>query len=246
MRIKKSFIYLLALLIVFIFAGCADFLTGEEPPSREELLAEEKAEEEANKPDPLREFFSDEVSDETAKENIFSALGEIAVDTEIIKDFEKIEDESGEEKYDFSYKGEEFTVILGEDSTVNAIENKASGAEVYLKGYEPYNAEDYIFYEYMEGHMKAYMDNVIELAFDYTQNYEYSPNWEFYREGDYYFVSNSVTVEGYKNPKFITITCYFDVPENTIYMNHVTIDGKVFSDFTNSYQRPERAPLSGK
>ncbi len=227
MNIKKLFICLFAFLLVFVFASCADIALQEE---------EEKV-------DPLREFFGEEVPDETEKENIFAALEEVEINTRFISDFKKIENAG---KYSFNYQNNLFIVTMDPDSTVYSVRVGEDGEEVYLKGYESYRAEDYFVPKFMESHLIAFADNVMEMFTNGAEGYEFSDDWVFEREGNYYHAGVTARTESSAEDLAIYITCRYDEAENTIYMDYVTINGEIFSDFTENYERPERQKKSAE
>lgn len=226
-HIKLFLSCLLAFIFVLNFSGCAFGAESEEPSVPEET-------------DPTA-FFNDAVSDEEVKENIFNALDEINIDTEAVENFEKTE----EGKFSFDYKNEKITVLMDSDSTVYSVKIGENGEDVYLKGYESYNIEDYVFPPYMNKNVFLdFAKNIAELAYDSSANYEFSEDFEIRREGDYYYLTAAVTFEGSEDKDIIEATLYYDLAENTIFMEYVTINGEVFSDFENNYEKPEREKIS--
>ena len=212
MHFTKFLACLLACVLLFSCAGCTDVVN-----------YEEKTEE-----DPLREFFKEEVSDETAKENIFAALKEVEIETRFISDFKKIEDGETGERYSFKYQNNLFIVSMDPDSTVYSVRVGEDGEDVYLKGYESYKAEDYFMTEGMENSFKVSMVNAVEVAFDDPGVYEFAEDWSFKREQDYYYTNVTVYIGEEKEEHFMDFTCYYDEPENTMYWYHLSVDGEEF------------------
>ena len=98
---KKLFALLLVLMLL---CSCA---VSEAPEVSETSEEDEFTEEYYD-----RKFMDEVVTDEEKRENIFSALDDIQINTEFIKDFKKVEETAEGEKYSFTYRETEFTVIM--------------------------------------------------------------------------------------------------------------------------------------
>ena len=160
--------------LVLVCVGCAEF---EEPINSgiSEEIQEEAEETEEFTEDYYDRLFMDEVvTDEVKRENIFSALTDIKMNTEFIKDFKMVESTEEGEKYSFTYRDTNFTVIMESDSEIASVKVGEDGEDVYLKGYEPYDAEDYIFTEEMKNGLKNMVGNAVEVSFDYPEIFEYA------------------------------------------------------------------------
>ena len=247
MHMKKLLkLCLIIFTLVLVCGGCADT---EEPESSVVLEEKEEVSEEAEEftEDYYdRLFMGDVVTDETKRENIFSALTDINMNTEFIKDFKKVETTEEGEKYSFTYRDTEFTVIMESDSEIASVKVGEDGADVYLKGYEAYDAEDYIFTESMKDGMKHMVDNAVEVSLDYPENFEYAGDWSFRHEGNFYYISVTVLTGTEKTAHPLSLTCYYDAPENSMYWYRLVVDGKDISiplDF-EVIQKAERQKIS--
>ena len=193
-----------------------------------------------------RRFMDEVVTDEEKRENIFSALDDIKMNTEFIKDFEKVEDTAEGEKYSFVYRETEFTVIMEPDSTISSVKVGEDGPDVYLKGYEPYDVEDYICPDTMKQGMKYGVDNAVEICFDYPEIFEYAGDWSYGHEGNYRDISVTALIGEEKKPHFIHLTYYYIPEENTLCWLQLLVDGEEISlptDFEIE-EIPERQKLS--
>ena len=123
---KKLIIMLLALLLL---CSCA---VSEAPEVSETSEEEELTEEYYD-----RKFMDEVVSDEEKRENIFSALEDIQMNTEFIKDFKKVEETAEGEKYSFTYRETEFTVIMESDSTIYSVKTVKKAPIFILKAMNP-------------------------------------------------------------------------------------------------------------
>ena len=193
-----------------------------------------------------RKFMDEVVTDEEKKENIFSALDDIQINTEFIKDFKKVEETAEGEKYSFTYRETEFTVIMESDSTIYSVKAGEEGTDIYLKGYESYNVEDYICPDSMKQGMKYAMDNAVEICFDDPAVFEYAGDWSYGHEGNYRYVSVTVLIGEEKEEHFISLTHYYVEEENSLYWLELLVDGEKISlptDFEIE-EIPERQKLS--
>lgn len=214
----------MAFALVFAFAGCQNSESAE--PENEISEVPE---------DPTDEVFKDEVSSEEVKEKIISALEEIEVDAESIGDFEKTEDGN----YIFTYMGKDFTVTMDENSEVSSVRLEESGEDLYLKGYEPYKAEDFMMPEYMKAHLIGIMKNLTELEFNMPESMEFDESaFAFRHEGDYYYTTGTVKINGGEKEHTAEMICSFI--DNTIETQFFAVDGKTSISFTNKIVRPER------
>ena len=247
MQLKKLFkLGLVIFALVLAFGGCADSEEQEniEIPEESEEIIEEAEEFTEDYYDRL--FMGDVVTDETKRENIFSALTEIKMNTEFIKDFQKVESTDEGEKYSFTYRDTEFTVVMESDSEIASVKVGEDGADVYLKGYEAYDAEDYIFTESMKDGMKHMVDNAVEVSLDYPENFEYAGDWSFRHEENFYYISVTVLTGTEKTAHPLILTCYYDAAENTMHWYKLVVDGKDISiplDF-EVIQKAERQKIS--
>ena len=194
-----------------------------------------------------RKFMDEVLTDEERRENIFSALTDININTEFIKDFEKIEDESGDEKYSFTYRENSLTVTMDEDSTVASVRVGEDGEDVYLKGYEPYDVEDYIITSSMIGGFKSMIINAIEISFDYPSVYEIASDWTYRHDDCYYYAKGTVLIGADKEEHFMEKIYYYEEAENTMHWYSLKVDGNEITlpiEF-QQYEKPERKPTSG-
>ncbi len=90
-----------------------------------------------------------------------------------------------------------------------------------------------------------FAENAMELIANGEGNYSFSDDWSFEREGDYYHIKVTAAMESSGEEILLGITCHYVEEENTIYMEYVTVNGEVFSDLTNKFERPERKQTSG-
>ncbi|MBQ2898115.1 MAG: hypothetical protein IJE28_00040 [Oscillospiraceae bacterium] len=250
MLFKKLLLIICAL--VFVCAGCAgssdETESAAEPGPEPEIPSSSEEEIEYTEDYYDRLFFGDVISDETVRENIFAALIDVGINTEFIKEFQKIEDGSETEKFGFIYRENAFTVTMEPDSTVYSVKIGDDGEEVYLKGYESYNADDYMMTENMKNWFIAGMDNAVEIALDYPEIYEFAGDWSFRHEGNFYYVTVTVLTGAEKEKHFLSITYYYDEPENTMYWYQLLIDGQEISvpiEF-EVHEKGERKKLSGE
>lgn len=241
MSIKKSlFIYLTACLLVLLCVGCAA-----EPDDGKTSESEEEIEYTEDYYDRL--FLGEVVTDEAKRESIFASLTDININTEFIKDFAKIEDESGEEKYSFTYRDNPFIVYMDEDSTVASVRVGEDGTDVYLKGYEPYDADDYIMTESRIQSFQSMMINAVEIAFDYPEIYELS-DFSYKHEGDFYYMNGTVLIGEAKKAHSMEFVCYYEEAENTMHWYSLNVDGESIL-LEAVFEEPvieERQPLSGE
>lgn len=232
--------------LALLCAGCAE---PEEPeiieiPEESEEITEEAEEFTEDYYD--RFFMGEVVTDEIKRENIFSALTDINMNTEFIKDFKKIESNDEGEKYSFTYRDTEFTVIMESDSEISSVKVGEEGEDVYLKGYEPYDAEDYIFTEEMKNGLMHMVDNAVEVSLDYPKVFEYAGDWSFRHEGNFYYICVTVLTGAEKTAHPLSLTCYYDAPENSMYWYQLVVDGKEISvpiDF-EVIEKAEREKIS--
>lgn len=192
-----------------------------------------------------RRFMDGVLSEEEIRENIFSALTDINMNTEFIKDFAKIEDESGEEKYSFTYRDNDFIVYMNPDSTVSSVRVGEDGTDVYLEGYESYNVDDYIMTDSMIQGFRHMMINAVEISFDYPSIYEFA-DWRYRHEGDFYYTSGKVFIGESKNEHSMEIVYYYEEAENTMHWYSLRVDGEKVS-LPQEFSEPEteeRQPIS--
>lgn len=245
MRFKKSFIICFIFFIAaFVISGCSAPLGNfGSNPADEPEISEEEIEYTEDYYDRL--FLGDVVTEEEKRENIFSALTDININTEFIKDFSKAEDETGTEKYTFTYRNNPFTVYMNPDSTVSSVRIGDDGADVYLEGYEPYDAEDYIMTESQIQGFQSMMVNAVEISFDYPQIYEFGDDWNYIHEGDFFYTGGSVFIGEAKTAHTINLTYYYDEIENTMYWYSLKVDGEELSlpKYFDEPVIPERKPL---
>lgn len=244
MRFEKIFaVCFIILVLAFAFAGCSGILPAEES---ENGGSEEEIEYTEDYYDRL--FLGEVVTDEVKRENIFAALTEININTEFIKDFQKIEDETGAEKYSFTYRENPFTVTMEPDSTVSSVRIGEDGTDVYLKGYEPYDADDYLMTEGIIGGFKHSLINAVEIVFDYPEIYEFANDWIYKHEGDFYYASGTVFIGEDKAEHSMNLVEYYEAAENTMWWYSLNVDGKNIS-LPGGFQEPEiteRQPLEGE
>ncbi|MBR2042508.1 MAG: hypothetical protein IJ945_09100 [Oscillospiraceae bacterium] len=239
---KTVFVCLVLSLLAFAFAGCGNILPAEEPESD----SSEEIEYTEDYYDRL--FFGDVISDETIRENIFAALTEININTEFIKDFSKAEDENGAEKFTFMYRENPFTVYMNPDSTVSSVRIGEDGTDVYLEGYEPYNADDYLVTEGIIGGFKHSLINAVEVAFDYPAVYEFASDWNYKHEGDFYYAEGTVLIGEGKKEHYMSMVRYYEEAENTMHWYSLYVDGNSLS-FEKVFEEPEiaeREKISGE
>ena len=232
--------------LVLVCVGCAE---SEEPINSgiSEEIQEEAEETEEFTEDYYDRLFMDEVvTDEVKRENIFSALTDIKMNTEFIKDFKMVESTEEGEKYSFTYRDTNFTVIMESDSEIASVKVGEDGEDVYLKGYEPYDAEDYIFTEEMKNGLKNMVGNAVEVSFDYPEIFEYAGDWSFRHEENFYYIGVTVLIGEEKTAHPLSLTCYYDAPENCMYWYRLVVDGKEISipiDF-DVIEKAERQQIS--
>ena len=239
-RSKLFFICIIISVLFFVLSGCAGFESSESSSSEEEIEYTEDYYD--------RKFMDEVLSEEEKRENIFSALTDINMNTEFIKEFQKIEDETGIEKYSFIYRENNFTVIMEPDSTVSSVRVGEDGEDVYLKGYESYDVEDYIMTDNMIAGFKHSIINAVEISFDYPSIYEIANDWVYRHEGDFYYASGTVLIGESKAEHFIDMVYYYEEAENTMHWYSLTVDGKSIS-LERVFAEPEiaeRQPLSGE
>lgn len=239
MRFGKLFLIICA--AVFICVGC-----GAEPENNGYSASEEEVEYTEDYYDRL--FLGDVVTDEEKRENIFAALAETKMNTEFIKDFAKIEDESGEEKYSFTYRNNPFIVYMNSDSTVSSVRVGEDGADIYLEGYESYNVDDYIIIESQIKGFQYMMINAVEIAFNYPEIYEFADDWTYRHEENFYYTRGSVFIGEAKEAHYIDLVYYYEEAENTMHWYSLCVDGNDIS-FERVFEEPEkteRQPRSGK
>ena len=243
MRLKKLFfIFLLAFAVVLISAGCEN---AENPENSESASSEEEIEYTEDYYDRL--FLGEVVTEEEKRENIFAALVDININTEFIKEFQKVEDETETEKYSFVYRENNFTVTMNADSEVSSVRIGEDGADIYLEGYESYNVDDYIVTDSMIKGLEHMNINVVEIAFNYPKIYEFADDWTYVHEEPFRYVSGSVLIGEAKEKHFLDIVYYYDKPENTLQWYSVYADGNEIT-FDRPFSEPEikeRQPLSG-
>lgn len=247
MRGKKLFmICLTACLLAFACSGCAELLGTLEQNINEYTASEDEVEYTEDYYDRL--FFGDVISDEVVRENIFAALTEVNINTEFIKEFKRIEDGSGTEKFGFIYRENSFTVTLDPDYTVYSVKIGEDGEDIYLKGYESYDVDDYMVTESIVNGFNRMNINVVETAFDYPEIYEFADDWTFKHEKDFYYLTGTVFIGEAKEEHFLDIVYYYEEAENTMYWYSIHVDGnellldKVFEEPVIT----EREPLSGE
>ena len=234
MRFKKSFaICLLAFVIMFACSGCAElFGSFNKTPEEEYEFTEDYYD---------RKFMDEVVTEEELRENIFSALTDININTEFIKEFK--ETESG---YTFVYRENSFIVTLDEDSGIASVKVGEDGEDVYLKGYEPYDVEDYIITESMIGGFKYSIINAIEIAFDYPGVYEMADDWTYRHDDCFYYAKGTVFIGEEKEEHFMEKIYYYEETENTMHWYSLFVDGEEIElpiEF-QLYEKPERKPVS--
>ena len=236
MRFQKLF--LIICILVFLCTGCSDLLGHFE--QMKSPLPEEKE-------DPNKVFFGEEVADETVKENIFSALNDVDITTRFISDFKKIEDGEMGERYSFVYQENLFIVTMDSDSTVYSVRVGEDGEDVYLKGYEPYAAEDYIITESRIQGFRHMMENAVEISFDYPAVYEFGDDWTYKHEADFYYTGGSVLIGEAKEAHYISLVYYYEEAENTLHWYSLNVDGNEMSieRVFEEPEIPERQKISG-
>ena len=224
---------LLAFVMVFAFSGCAELLEYfNETPEEEYEYTEDYYD---------RKFMDEVITEEELRENIFSALTDININTEFIKEFK--ETENG---YTFVYRENYFVVTLDEDSTIASVKVGEEGEDVYLKGYEPYDAEDYIITESMINGLKHMIINAVEIAFDAPSVYEFADDWTYRHEDCFYYAKGTVLIGEEKEEHFIEKIYYYEEAENTMHWYSLVVDGEEFDipmEFL-PYEKPERKPTS--
>ena len=247
MRFGKFFlVFLIISALAFAFSGCADLLGYVEGLSSESSSSEEEIEYTEDYYD--RRFMDEVLSDEEKRENIFAALTDININTEFIKDFAKIEDESGEEKYSFTYRENNFIVYLNPDSTISSVKIGEDGTDIYLEGYEPYDADDYLVTESMVQGYSYSLINAVEIAFNYPEIYEFAGDWVYKHEEPFYYASGTVLIGEEKASHYISMITYYEEAENTMHWYSLEVDGKKIS-LPAEYEEPvieERQPISGE
>lgn len=242
MYFKKIVAAFLLACVMLMFAGCAE-LPAEES---ENNVSEEETEYTEDYYDRL--FLGEVVTDEVKRENIFAALTEINMNTEFIKEFKKIEDETGAEKFSFIYRENPFIVTLEPDSTVSSVRVGEEGEDVYLKGYESYNVDDYIMTESMIGGFKYSLINAVEVSFDYPAVYEFADDWKYKHEDNFYYAEGTVLIGEGKKEHSISMVTYYEEAENTMHWYSLYVDGKEIL-FERVFAEPEiteRQPVSGE
>ena len=195
-----------------------------------------------------RRFMDEVVTDEEKRENIFSALDDIKINTEFIKDFEKVEETAEGEKYSFVYRETEFTVIMEPDSTISSVKVGEDGPDVYLKGYEPYNAEDYIMEKTQIQGFQSMMKNAVEVSFDYPEIYEFANDWTYRHEEPFYYTEGTVFIGEAKEEHYIELIYYYELAENTMHWYSLVVDGNPML-IEKVFEEPviqERQKLSGE
>ena len=237
--------FILACLFAFILilscSGCAELqsLFEEEVPVEEEIEYTEDYYD--------RKFMDEVVTEEELRENIFSALTDININTELIKDFKETEDENGEKGYTFIYRENTFFVTLDEDSNIASVRVGEDGEDVYLKGYEPYDVEDYIITDSMVKGLKNMVVNMVELYLDYPEVYELADDWTYKHEDCFYYFNGTVIVGEEKEEHLFDLVFYYEEAENTMHFYSVTIDGDVKKQehVFEEPQIPERQQING-
>lgn len=235
---------ILALLIaLMLFSGCEDLAGYLEGFSSESSSSEEEIEYTEDYYD--RKFMDEVLTEEEKRENIFSALTDINMNTEFIKNFAKIEDESGVEKYSFTYRENDFIVYMNPDSTVSSVRVGEDGTDVYLEGYESYNVDDYIMTDSMIKGFQYMMANAVEISFDYPSIYEFV-DWRYRHEGDFYYLSGKVLIGEDKKEHTMEIVYYYEEAENTMHWYSLHADGNLI-EIERVFAEPEieeRKPAS--
>ncbi len=226
---KKLIIMLFALLVL---CSCA----ATNVPEEEELTEEYYD----------RKFMDEVVTDEEKRENIFSALDDIKINTELIKDFKKVEETAEGEKYSFIYRETEFTVIMAPDSTISSVKVGEDGADVYLKGYEPYDVENYIMPKSRIQGFQHMMINAVESSFDDPEIYEFSADWTYSHEEPFYYTKGTVLVGEEKEEHYMELIYYYEVEENTMHWYSLVVDGDpvILETMFDEPVIPERQKLS--
>ena len=229
---KKLIIMLLVLLTL---CGCA---VSEVPEVQEE---EELTEEYYD-----RKFMDEVVTDEEKRKNIFSALEDIEINTELIKDFKKVEDTPEGEKYSFIYRDTEFIVIMESDSTIYSVKNGEEGADVYLKGYEPYDVENYVMPKTRIQGFQSMMVNAVKISFDDTEVYEFAADWTYSHEEPFYYTKGTVLIGEAKEEHYMELIYYYEVEENTMHWYSLAVDGNpiIIETMFEEPVIPERQKLS--
>ena len=116
MNMMKFFaICLFTIVLAISFSGCDELVEYIENENAAPLIPE-KTENDEYYYD--RKFMDEVVTEEELRENIFSALTDININTEFIKEFKETEDENGTKGYTFIYRDNTFIVTLDEDSTI--------------------------------------------------------------------------------------------------------------------------------
>lgn len=206
---KKLIIILFALLVL---CSCAV----SEVPEKEELTEEYYD----------RKFMDEVVTEEEKRENIFSALDDIKINTELIKDFKKLEETAEGEKYSFTYRETGFTVIMEPDFTISSVKVGEDGADVYLKGYEPYDVEKYIMPKTQIQGFQHMMINAVEISFDYPEIYEFAEDWTYLHEEPFYYTEGTVLIGEEKEEHYIELIYYYEEAENTMHWYSLVVDGE--------------------
>ena len=168
--------------------------------------------------------------------------------------FEQMNNPLPEEKEDPNkvFFGEEvaenlFIVTMDSDSTVYSVRVGEDGEDVYLKGYEPYAAEDYIMTESGIQGFRHMMENAVEISFDYPAVYEFGDDWTYRHEADFYYTEGSVFVGEAKEAHYIELIYYYEEAENTLHWYSLNVDGNEISleRVFEEPEIPERQKISG-
>ena len=233
MLFKKSFaICLLAFVLAISFCGCGELPEYfNETPEEEYEYTEDYYD---------RKFMDEVVTEEELRENIFSALTDININTEFIKEFKETE-----EGYTFVYRENTFIVTLDEDSTIASVKVGEDGEDVYLKGYEPYDAEDYMITESMIGGLKHMIANAVEISFDYPGIYEMADDWTYKHDDCYYYTKGTILIGEEKEEHSLEVITYYEEAENTMHFYSIVADEKEINlpiEF-QLYEKPERKPV---
>lgn len=239
MSMMKFFaVCLLTIVFAISFSGCDELVEyiENETASTVEPEVPEKIEE---KPTA---FMDEAISDEEIKEKIFSVFSEISLNTKFaVKDFKKIEDETGTEKYSFVYKNNEFTVTLDENSEVSSVNIAEGGAPVYLKGNEPKDINDFVITEGMIRSFNWNMGNAVAAAFGVSE-YELTEDCVYMHDDLYHCVKGTVLVGESKTEHYMEIINYFSGDGMCLYS--VVADGReaYINPVLQDDEKPETEP----
>ena len=248
---KKLMLVLFALALILTCSGCSE-LTEYVESEISEYIGKETAETSEpevveEKPDPAA-FLNEGVSDEEVKEKIFAVFTEINLNPKFAKGFEKIEDETGTEKYSLLYRNNIFTVTLDENSEVYSVQVGEDGVYIYLKDNKSDDIDNYVSTEEMKRSLDWYIYSGVMISFNPPDGkYELADDWVYKHDDIFYYAKGTVFVGEGKKEHSMEVIGYYERDKKEMQFYRLVADGKeiVLSEVYQQYEKPEREPDFG-